>query len=43
MRNAMLNEAQDEIKIARRDIINLRHTDDTTLRAENEEELRASG
>ena len=42
-RNRGLDEAQDEIKIAKRDIINLRHTDDTTLRAENEEELRASG
>ena len=37
MRNAMLNEAQDEIKIARRNINNLRYPDDTTLMAESEE------
>ena len=33
----MLNEAQDEIKIARRNINNLRYPDDTTLMAESEE------
>ena len=37
MRNAGLDEAQVGIKIARRDINNLRYTDDTTLRAESEE------
>ena len=42
MRNAGLEEAQAEIKIARRNINNLRYADDTTLLAENEEELRAS-
>ena len=42
MRNARLEEAQAGIKIARRNINNLRYTDDTTLMAENEEELRAS-
>ena len=40
MRSARLNEAQAGIKIARRDINNLRYTDDTTLMAENEEELK---
>ena len=35
MRNAGLEEAQAGIKIARRNIINLRHADDTTLMAEN--------
>ena len=39
MRNAGLEEAQAEIKIARRNINNLRHADDTTLMAESEEEL----
>ena len=38
MRNAGLDEGQAGIKIAGRNIINLRHTDDTTLMAENEEE-----
>ena len=42
MRNAELDEAQARIKIARRNINNLRYTDDTTLMAESEEELRAS-
>ena len=42
MRNAGLKEAQAGIKIARRNINNLRYADDTTLMAENEEELRAS-
>ena len=40
MRNAGLDEAQAEIKIARRNINNLRYADDTTLMAENEEELK---
>ena len=39
MRNAGLEEAQAGIKIARRNINNLRYTDDTTLMAENKEEL----
>ena len=39
MRNAELEEAQAGIKIARRNIINLRYTDETTLMAESEEEL----
>ena len=38
-----LDEAQAGIKIARRDINNLRYADDTTLMAENEEELDESG
>ena len=42
MRNAGLDEAQAGIKIAGRNINNLRYTDDTTLFAENKEELRAS-
>ena len=42
MRNARLDEAQAEIKIARRIINNLRYADDTTLMAESEEELKAS-
>ena len=41
MRNAELEEAQDGIKIARRNINNLRYTDDTTLMAESEEELKS--
>ena len=41
MRNAGLEEAQAEIKIARRDINNLRYADDTTLMAESEEELKS--
>ena len=41
MRNAGLEEAQAEIKIARRHINNLRYADDTTLMAESEEELRS--
>ena len=40
MRNAGLEEAQAGIKIAGRNINNLRHTDDTTLMAESEEELK---
>ena len=41
MRNARLDEAQAGIKIARRNINNLRYADDTTLMAESEEKLRA--
>ena len=41
MRNAGLEEAQARIKIARRDLSNLRYTDDTTLIAESEEELKS--
>ena len=40
MRNTGLEEAQAGIKIARRNINNLRHADDTTLMAESEEELQ---
>ena len=40
MRNAGLDEAQDGIKIAERNINNLRYADDTTLMAESEEELK---
>ena len=40
-RNARLNEAQAGIKIAGRNISNLRHADDTTLMAESEEELKS--
>ena len=40
MRNAGLDEAQARIKIAGRNINNLRYADDTTLMAENEEELK---
>ena len=42
VRNTGLDEAQAGIKIARRNINNLRYTDDTTLMAESEEEQRAS-
>ena len=42
MRNARLEEAQAGIKIAGRNINNLRYADDTTLMAESEEELKAS-
>ena len=41
MRNAGLNEAQVGIKIARRNINNLRYADDTTFMAESEEELKS--
>ena len=41
MRNAGVEEAQAGIKIARRNINNLRQADDTTLMAENEEELKS--
>ena len=40
MRNTGLDEAQAGIKIARKNINNLRYTDDITLRAESEEELK---
>ena len=40
MRNAGLDEARGGIKIARRNINNLRYADDTTLMAESEEELK---
>ena len=43
MRNAGLNEAQTGIQIAGRNINNLRYTDDTTLKAESEEELKSLG
>ena len=41
MRNAGLDEAQAGIKIAERNITNLRYADDTTLMAESEEELKS--
>ena len=41
MRNARLDEAQARIKIAGRNINNLRYSDDTTLMAESEEELKS--
>ena len=41
MRNARLDEAQVGIKIARRNINNLRYAEDTTLMAESEEELKS--
>ena len=41
MRNARLEEAQAGIKIARRNLNNLRYADDTTLMAESEEELKS--
>ena len=41
MKNAGLEEAQAGIKIARRNIKNLRYADDTTLMAESEEELKS--
>ena len=40
MRNAQMDEAQAGIKIARKNINNLRYTDDTTLMAKSEEELK---
>ena len=40
MQNARLDVSQAEIKIARRNINNLRYADDTTLMAENKEELK---
>ena len=41
MRNAVLEETQTGIKIARRNINNIRYADDTTLMAESEEELKS--
>ena len=41
MKNVRLDEAQSGIKIARRNINNLRYADDNTLMAENEEELKS--
>ena len=41
MQNSGLDEAQAEIKIAGRNVNNLRYTDDTTLMAESEEELKS--
>jgi len=41
MRNARLKEAQAGIKIARRNINNLRYTDDTTLMAESRKEIKS--
>ena len=41
MRNAGLDESQDGVKIAGRNINNLRFADDTTLMAESEEELKS--
>ena len=41
MRNAGLEETQARIRIARRNINNLRYADDTTLKAESEEELKS--
>ena len=41
MRNVGLHEAQAGIKIARRNVNNLGYADDTTLMAENEEELKS--
>ena len=41
MRNTRLEETQAEIKIARRNLNNLRYADDTTLMAESEEELKS--
>ena len=41
MRNTELDEAQAGIKIARRNIYNLRYADDTTLMAESKEELKS--
>ena len=41
MRNAALEEAQTGVKLAGRNISNLRYADDTTLMAESEEELKS--
>ena len=41
MRNAWLEEAQTGIKIARKNVNNLRYADDTTLMAESEKELKS--
>ena len=40
MRNAGLDEAQTEIKIAKRNVFNFRYADDTTFMEENEEKLK---
>ena len=42
MKNTGLDEAQARIKIARKDISNLRYADETTLMAESDEELKSS-
>ena len=42
MQNARLDEAQAGIKIARRNMNNLKYADDTTLMAESEDELKTS-
>ena len=42
MQNSRLDEAQAGIKVARRNINNLRYVDDTTLMAESDEELKTS-
>ena len=42
MQNSRLDEAQAGIKVARRNISNLRYVDDTTLMAESDEELKTS-
>ena len=41
MRNTVMDEAQAGVKIARRNINNLRYADDTTFMAESEEELKS--
>ena len=41
MQNAGLDEAQTEIKIARRNVYNFRYADDTTFMAESEKELKS--
>ena len=41
MRNVRLDEVKAAVKIAGRNINNLRHTDDTTLMAESEEEIKS--
>ena len=41
MPNARLDDSQDGIKIARRNVNNLRYADDTSLMAESEEELKS--
>ena len=41
MQNVVLDESQAEIKIARRNISNIRYADDTTLMAESKEELKS--
>ena len=42
MQNARMDKAQAEIKIARKNINNLRYADDTTFMAENKKELKSS-